>query len=249
MRPSRRQVDELRAVSLERGVVKYAEGSCFVKFGDTHVLVTASLEERLPPWLKGQGRGWVTAEYGMLPRATSERTRREASAGKQGGRTVEIQRLIGRSLRSVVDLPALGERQITVDCDVIQADGGTRTASITGAWVALADCLSWMKARDMIKADVLRDHIAAVSCGVCKGTAVLDLDYAEDFGSRHRRQFRDDRIRQHRGNPGYSRKNPVQRRSIRCAARSRAQRHREAGGLAKVGGGISASIACYLSCP
>jgi ribonuclease PH len=180
MRPSRRQADELRAVSLERGVVKYAEGSCFVKFGDTHVLVTASLEERLPPWLKGQGRGWVTAEYGMLPRATAERTRREASAGKQGGRTVEIQRLIGRSLRSVVDLPALGERQIMIDCDVIQADGGTRTASITGAWVALADCLSWMKARDMVKANVLRDHIAAVSCGVCKGTAVLDLDYAED---------------------------------------------------------------------
>jgi len=180
MRPSRRQVDELRAVSLERGVVKYAEGSCFVKFGDTHVLVTASLEERLPPWLKGQGRGWVTAEYGMLPRATSERTRREASAGKQGGRTVEIQRLIGRSLRSVIDLQALGERQITIDCDVIQADGGTRTASITGAWVALSDCLAWMKARDMLKSPVLRDHIAAVSCGVFKGTAVLDLDYAED---------------------------------------------------------------------
>jgi len=180
MRPSRRQVDELRAVSLERGVVKYAEGSCFVKFGDTHVLVTASLEERLPPWLKGQGRGWVTAEYGMLPRATSERTRREASAGKQGGRTVEIQRLIGRSLRSVIDLQALGERQITVDCDVIQADGGTRTASITGAWVALSDCLAWMSARNMLKGPVLRDHIAAVSCGVFKGTAVLDLDYAED---------------------------------------------------------------------
>jgi ribonuclease PH len=184
MRPSSRQVDELRAVSLERGVVKYAEGSCFVKFGDTHVLVTASLEERLPPWLKGQGRGWVTAEYGMLPRATSERTRREASAGKQGGRTVEIQRLIGRSLRSVIDLQALGERQITIDCDVIQADGGTRTASITGAWVALSDCLSWMKTRDMFKAQgnapVLRDHLAAVSCGVFKGTAVLDLDYAED---------------------------------------------------------------------
>jgi ribonuclease PH len=184
MRPSKRQVDELRAVSLERGVVKYAEGSCFVKFGDTHVLVTASLEERLPPWLKGQGRGWVTAEYGMLPRATSERTRREASAGKQGGRTVEIQRLIGRSLRSVIDLQALGERQITIDCDVIQADGGTRTASITGAWVALSDCLAWMRSRDMFKAQgnaqVLRDHIAAVSCGVFKGTAVLDLDYAED---------------------------------------------------------------------
>jgi ribonuclease PH len=180
MRPSRRQVDELRPVSLERGVVKYAEGSCFVKFGDTHVLVTASLEERLPPWLKGQGRGWVTAEYGMLPRATSERTRREASAGKQGGRTVEIQRLIGRSLRSVIELQALGERQITIDCDVIQADGGTRTASITGAWVALADCLVWMKGREMIKQEVLRDHIAAVSCGVYRNTAVLDLDYAED---------------------------------------------------------------------
>ena len=180
MRPSRRQPDELRTVSLERGVVKYAEGSCFVKFGDTHVLVTATLEERLPPWLKGQGRGWVTAEYGMLPRATHERTRREASTGKQSGRTVEIQRLIGRSLRSVIDLQALGERQITIDCDVIQADGGTRTASITGAWVALSDCLAWMKARDMLKAPVLRDHLAAVSCGVYNGTAVHDLDYAED---------------------------------------------------------------------
>jgi ribonuclease PH len=180
MRPSRRAPDELRAVSLERSVVKYAEGSCFVKFGDTHVLVTASLEERLPPWLKGQGRGWVTAEYGMLPRATSERTRREASAGKQGGRTVEIQRLIGRSLRTIVDLVALGERQITIDCDVIQADGGTRTASITGAWVALYDCLQWMKARNMLRGEVLRDQVAAISCGVYKSTPVLDLDYAED---------------------------------------------------------------------
>jgi ribonuclease PH len=180
IRPSRRNPDELRAVSLERGVVKYAEGSCLVKFGDTHVLVTASLEERLPPWLKGQGRGWVTAEYGMLPRATAERTRREASAGKQGGRTVEIQRLIGRSLRTVVDLVALGERQITIDCDVIQADGGTRTASITGAWVALKDCLSWMGARNMLRGEVLRDHVAAVSCGVYQNVAVLDLDYAED---------------------------------------------------------------------
>jgi ribonuclease PH len=144
------------------------------------VLVTATLEERLPPWLKGQGRGWVTAEYGMLPRATHDRTRREASAGKQSGRTVEIQRLIGRSLRSVVDLPTLGERQVTIDCDVIQADGGTRTASITGAWVALHDCLGWMKARDMLKSDPLRDHIAAISCGVFENTPVLDLDYAED---------------------------------------------------------------------
>ena len=181
MRPSRRAPDELRAVSLERGVVKYAEGSCFVKFGDTHVLVTATLEERLPPWLKGQGRGWVTAEYGMLPRATSERTRREASAGKQGGRTVEIQRLIGRSLRTIVDLTALGEKQIPIDCDVIQADGGPRTASITGAWVALHDCLQWMKARNMLtRGEVIRDQVAAISCGLYKNTPVLDLDYAED---------------------------------------------------------------------
>jgi ribonuclease PH len=180
MRPSRRQPDELRAVSLERGVVKYAEGSCFVKFGDTQVLVTASLEDRLPPWLKGQARGWITAEYGMLPRATLERTRREASAGKQNGRTVEIQRLIGRSLRTVLDLEALGERQITVDCDVIQADGGTRTAAITGAWVALHDCVTWMKTREMLRADPLREHVAAISCGICNGAPVLDLDYAED---------------------------------------------------------------------
>jgi ribonuclease PH len=180
LRPSRRQSDELRAISLERGVVKYAEGSCFVKFGDTQVLVTATLEDRLPPWLKGQARGWITAEYGMLPRATLERTRREASAGKQNGRTVEIQRLIGRSLRTIVDLQALGERQITVDCDVIQADGGTRTAAITGAWVALHDCVAWMKTREMVKGEPLRDHVAAVSCGICQGTPVLDLDYAED---------------------------------------------------------------------
>jgi ribonuclease PH len=180
MRPSRRQPDELRAVSLERGVVRYAEGSCFVKFGETHVLVTATLEEKLPPWLKGRQRGWITAEYGMLPRATHERTRREATAGRQGGRTVEIQRLIGRSLRSVVDLEALGERQITIDCDVIQADGGTRTASITGAWVALHDCVAWMKKREMLRGEPLRDHVAAISCGVCDNVAVLDLDYAED---------------------------------------------------------------------
>src|ERR1700676_1415032 len=180
MRPSRRQPDELRAVSLERGVVKHAEGSCFVKFGDTHVLVTATLEDKLPPWLKGQARGWITAEYGMLPRATLERTRREAAGGRQSGRTLEIQRLIGRSLRAVVELEAMGERQITVDCDVIQADGGTRTAAITGAWIALHDCLAWMKARDMLRRDPLRGHIAAVSCGICNATPVLDLDYAED---------------------------------------------------------------------
>lgn len=180
MRPSKRKPDELRRVSIERAVSKYAEGSCLIKFGDTHVLCTASLEERVPPWLKGQGRGWVTAEYGMLPRATTERTRRESTVGHPSGRTQEIQRLIGRSLRAVVDLEKLGERQINLDCDVIQADGGTRTAAITGAWVALYDCIQWMKLRDMVKDGVLRDQVAAVSCGLYKGVAVLDLDYAED---------------------------------------------------------------------
>ncbi|GGF03186.1 ribonuclease PH [Stappia taiwanensis] len=180
MRPSKRAADEMRAVTLERNVSKHAEGSCLVKFGDTHVLCTASLEERIPPWLRGQNRGWVTAEYGMLPRATGDRMRREASAGKQSGRTLEIQRLIGRSLRAVVDLQALGERQISVDCDVLQADGGTRTAAITGAWVALSDCITWMKTRDMLTRPVLKDHIAAVSCGIYNGTPVLDLDYDED---------------------------------------------------------------------
>ncbi len=180
MRPSKRQPDELRRVSIERAVSIHAEGSCLIKFGNTHVLCMASLEERVPPWLKGQGRGWVTAEYGMLPRATSERTRREASTGRPSGRTQEIQRLIGRSLRAVVDLTKLGERQISVDCDVIQADGGTRTAAITGAWVALHECIQWMKLRDMVKDDVLRDQVAAVSSGLYQGTPVLDLDYAED---------------------------------------------------------------------
>ena len=180
MRPSGRKPDQLRAVSFERGFTKHAEGSCLVRFGDTHVLCTASLEERVPPWLKGGGKGWVTAEYGMLPRATGERTRREASAGKQSGRSQEIQRLVGRSLRAVVDLPALGEKQITLDCDVLQADGGTRTAAITGSWIALHDCLMWMQARSMFKTWPLKDHVAAVSCGIHGGAAVLDLDYAED---------------------------------------------------------------------
>jgi len=180
MRPSKRASDEMRPVSFERGLARHAEGSCLVKFGDTHVLVTATLEDKLPPWLKNQGRGWVTAEYGMLPRATHERTRREASAGRPSGRTLEIQRLIGRSLRVVTDLQALGERQITVDCDVIQADGGTRTAAITGAWIALRDCIEWMKKRSMVTKNPLKDHVAAVSCGIFKGNPVLDLDYAED---------------------------------------------------------------------
>jgi ribonuclease PH len=181
MRPSKRQFDEMRAISFERNVSKHAEGSCLVKFGDTHVLCTASLEEKVPGWMRNSGKGWVTAEYGMLPRSTGERMRREASSGKQGGRTLEIQRLIGRSLRAVVDLGALGEQQITVDCDVIQADGGTRTASITGAWIALRDCLAWMEARNMIKVEkVLKDHIAAISCGIFANQPVIDLDYLED---------------------------------------------------------------------
>jgi ribonuclease PH len=180
MRPSKRQNDEMRAVTLERGFSKHAEGSCLIKFGDTHVLCTASLEERVPPWLRGGGKGWITAEYGMLPRSTGSRMRREASSGKQSGRTVEIQRLIGRALRAGVDMEALGERQISIDCDVIQADGGTRTASITGAFVALKECISWMEARSMITKPVLLDHVAAVSCGIYAGEPVLDLDYAED---------------------------------------------------------------------
>ncbi|NMG40880.1 ribonuclease PH [Chelativorans sp. ZYF759] len=181
MRPSKRQPDEMRAVSFERGVSRHAEGSCLVKFGHTHVLCTASLEERVPPWLRNSGKGWVTAEYGMLPRATGERMRREASSGKQGGRTLEIQRLIGRSLRAVCDLQALGEKQITVDCDVIQADGGTRTAAITGGFIALHDCLSWMEARQMASVSrVVKDHVAAISCGIHQGQPVIDLDYDED---------------------------------------------------------------------
>src|ERR1700729_3031668 len=180
MRPSNRPADEMRKVSFERGVARYAEGSCLVRFGETHVLCAASLEDKPPPWLRGQGRGWVTAEYAMLPRATNTRTRRESAVGKVSGRTQEIQRLIGRSLRGVVDLPRLGERQITLDCDVLQADGGTRTAAITGAWVALNDCLKWMTQRSILRDNPMRDHVAAISCGIVKGEAVLDLDYAED---------------------------------------------------------------------
>ena len=182
-RPSNRAPDEMRGVSLERGIARYAEGSCLVKFGDTHVIVTASVEERAPAWLRGSGKGWVTAEYSMLPRATHERTRRESSSGRPSGRTQEIQRLVGRSLRSVVGLRLLDERQVTVDCDGIQADGGTRTASSTGAWVALHDCFQWMIARQMIPSNPLKDHVAAVSCGIVGGTPVLDLDYTEDSGA------------------------------------------------------------------
>ncbi|MCP8882937.1 ribonuclease PH [Devosia sp. XJ19-1] len=180
MRPSGRQPSDMRAVTLERNVAMKAEGSCLVAFGNTKVLCTASVETSVPGWLRGKGKGWVTAEYGMLPRATGSRTRREATAGKQSGRTQEIQRLIGRSLRAVVDLEALGEVQITLDCDVLEADGGTRTASITGAYVALADAIRWMEARQMTKGKALVDSVAAISCGIYRGTAVLDLDYLED---------------------------------------------------------------------
>ena len=180
IRPSGRTADQLRPLSLEAGVSRYAEGSCLAKFGNTHVLVTASLEESLPGWLRGQKRGWVTAEYGMLPRATHTRGRREAASGKQSGRTQEIQRLIGRGLRSVVDLVALGERQITIDCDVIQADGGTRTAALTGAWVALKQACLYLKTEGLITEEPIRAQVAAVSCGIYQGVPVLDLDYPED---------------------------------------------------------------------
>lgn len=180
MRPSGRQLSEMRPISIETGVVKHAEGSCLIKIGDTHVLCTATLEERVPPFVKGTGLGWVTAEYGMLPRSTHSRMPREAAKGKQGGRTVEIQRLIGRSLRAGVDRVALGERQITVDCDVLQADGGTRCASITGGWVALKIAVDKLMRAGAIASNPLENPVAAVSCGIYAGQPVLDLDYPED---------------------------------------------------------------------
>ncbi len=183
MRPSGRRPDQLRPVSLTTGVSKYAEGSCLVKFGDTHVLCTASVEEKVPPFLRNTGRGWITAEYGMLPRATTERTDREAAKGKQTGRTQEIQRLIGRSLRAVADLGALGERQVRIDCDVIQADGGTRTASITGGYVALYMAVAKLVTGGQLSANPITTQVAAVSCGVVGGAPVLDLDYVEDSGA------------------------------------------------------------------
>ena len=180
MRPSGRAADELRPVELELGFAKHAEGSCMARFGETHVLCAATIEERVPPFLKNSGTGWVTAEYGMLPRSTHRRTDREAARGRQGGRTMEIQRLIGRSLRAVINLKALGERQIRLDCDVIQADGGTRTAAITGAWVALRIAIDGLIAEKRLKSDPISGSVAAVSCGIFEGTAVLDHDYAED---------------------------------------------------------------------
>ncbi len=180
MRPSGRAADQLRQITIETGVNRYAEGSCLIGFGHTRVLCTASLEEEVPRFLKGKGQGWVTAEYGMLPRATHTRGRREAAQGKQSGRTQEIQRLIGRSLRAVVDLKALGERQITLDCDVVQADGGTRTAAITGGWIALRLACDYLRREGVLKSDPILDHVAAVSCGIAGAGPVLDLDYEED---------------------------------------------------------------------
>ena len=179
-RPSGRAADQLRPITIQRGFTRHAEGSVLISFGDTRVLCTASVEEKVPGFLRGKGEGWITAEYGMLPRATGDRTQREAARGGQGGRTMEIQRLIGRSLRACVDRAALGERTITLDCDVLQADGGTRTAAITGAYVALVDAVGWLKARNAIKRDPVFGAVAAVSVGICQGVPVLDLDYAED---------------------------------------------------------------------
>jgi ribonuclease PH len=180
MRPSGRKLNEMRAVSIETGIMKHAEGSCLIKVGETHVLCSATIEDKAPPFLKNTGLGWVTAEYGMLPRATNSRTRREAAAGKQSGRTQEIQRLIGRALRAGVDRSALGERQIVIDCDVIQADGGTRCAAITGGWVALRMAMDKLLKTGVIVSDPIIDHVAAISCGIYAGQPVLDLDYAED---------------------------------------------------------------------
>ncbi len=180
MRPSGRALDEMRPITIETAFTKHAEGSCLISFGDTRVLCTASVEERLPPWMRGSGEGWVTGEYSMLPRSTHTRSNREAARGKQSGRTQEIQRLIGRSLRSVVDLKKLGERQITLDCDVLQADGGTRTASISGAWVALRLAVNSLMKQGLVNVDPIEQKVAAISCGIYKGNPVLDLDYDED---------------------------------------------------------------------
>ena len=180
MRPSGRTIDQIRPISIEIDITKHAEGSCLIKCGDTHVICTASVEENVPPFLRKSGLGWVTAEYGMLPRSTGSRMRREAGSGKQSGRTLEIQRLIGRSLRSVVDRVVLGERQVTIDCDVIQADGGTRCASITGGWIALRLAVDKLIEKKIIKNDPILDHVAAISCGIYAGTPLVDLDYLED---------------------------------------------------------------------
>ena len=218
MRPSGRSPDQMRSVTLETGFTPYAEGSCLAKFGIRMCSATASVEERVPPWMRNSGRGWVTAEYGMLPRSTHDRTDREAARGKQSGRTQEIQRLIGRSLRAVIDLEALGERQIRLDCDVIQADGGTRTASITGAWVALKIATDALVRSGALSSDPVTGSIAAVSCGIFEGTPVLDLDYAEDSNAQADANFVLTGVGRDCRNPGDGRTGPVFRRGIPAAA-------------------------------
>jgi ribonuclease PH len=219
MRPSERAPDQMRTVTLETGVNRYAEGSCLVTFGHTKVLVTASVDEGVPGWMRGKGAGWVTAEYGMLPRATHTRGRREAAQGKQSGRTQEIQRLIGRSLRAVVDMKALGERQIQIDCDVVQADGGTRTAAITGAWVALRLATRYLLDEGVIKTDPILDQVAAVSCGVHQNLAGARPRLRGGFFGRGRFQLRPDRQWRHRRDPGHRRKARLHPRRVRGAVR------------------------------
>ena len=228
MRPSGRAPDQLRPISLEPGFSRHAEGSCLVKFGDTHVLCTASVDERVPPWMRNTGRGWVTAEYGMLPRSTHTRTDREAARGKQSGRTQEIQRLIGRSLRAVVDLPAMGERQINIDCDVLQADGGTRTAAITGAWVALHFAFERLIKDGKLAANPMTGQVAAVSCGLWRGHGGARPRLSRGFQGRGRRQFRADRRRRHRRGPGHGRGGAVQRGAVPRAAGARQEGRRRA---------------------
>ena len=235
MRPSGRAPDQLRPVSLEPGFSRHAEGSCLVKFGDTHVLCTASVDERVPPWLRNSGRGWVTAEYGMLPRSTHTRTDREAARGRQSGRTQEIQRLIGRALRAVVNLPAMGERQISIDCDVLQADGGTRTASITGSWVALHFAFERLTKEGKLALNPITGQVAAVSCGLWQGTPVLDLDYPEDSESSSRCQFRADRRRRDRRGPGHGRGKALQRGAVHDPPGSRQEGRGRAHAFAETG--------------
>ena len=217
-RPSGRLASALRPIELVTNVSKHAEGSCLAKFGDTHVLCTATVEDKVPGWMKGMGKGWITAEYGMLPRSTNTRMDREAAKGKQSGRTQEIQRLIGRALRAIVDVQALGERQIKIDCDVIQADGGTRTAAITGSYVALSLAVEHMLKIRALKKSPLRDSVAAISCGIYQGQPVLDLDYAEDSTADTDANFRDYRFRRHRRNPRHGGKGAVYRGAIHGAA-------------------------------
>ena len=237
MRPSGRQPDALRQISLEPGFSKHAEGSCLVRFGDTHVLCTASVDDRVPPFLRHTGLGWVTAEYGMLPRSTNTRTDREAAKGKQSGRTQEIQRLIGRSLRAVTHRQGMGELQIKVDCDVIQADGGTRTAAITGSYVALHLAFQHLVKIGKLKAVPLTDSVAGISAGIFQGAAVLDLDYAEDSTAASRHQFRADRQRRHRRSPGHGGREAVQPGAVPGTAGAGAEGHRGADRLAEGGAG------------